>query len=265
MTKKFETPEVLKTETGKKENIPDLTPSPETVSGMEKKMERQKEIRKKEDTENFCSRMERFKEDYSSYEVKVGENTFTLKLEYLQKGGNPVNKEDYEGLKKGLQSKTVDLDEVGGRFNMESKDGLKLNYTLPAKLLLDPDGIADRLNNDFAGGFEKSRKEQVALPAPERKKEGNEAESSAEKENRGKQVEDARVAAQKAGGEASILSGEGLTSLIVNFPKGKQMVISSTTGALWSCEENEGGRKTSRGSRKTPIEFLLPSEKDPGS
>jgi|WetSurMetagenome_2_1015567.scaffolds.fasta_scaffold91217_2 hypothetical protein len=268
MSKKFETPDWSKTESGKEavktNNIPDMTPKPETVTGMEKKMEKQREIKKKENTEIFCSRMDGFEKDYANYKVEVGENTYTLKLDHLQVDGKKVEKNEYGDVKEKINDGKIDLDSVGGAFTLDG-GGVTLQYSLSASLMVGPEGaIKERLVNDFSGGADKWKKE-VEAPAPEARPEKPKTESAAEKDNKERQVEETKKMAQLMGGETSIMSGEGLTSMFITFPRGRQLKISSTTGAVWNGEQIENGRRTSLGAKATPLEFLVPGEKDPGA
>jgi|GEM_PF-5326461 len=271
MTPKFEIQDAAKNESAKelkeKGGGVDLSPKPETVTGMEKSLQKQLDVKKNEVKDSFCEKIkspEPFSE-YLNYKVGVGGNNYTLKLEHLEVDGTKVDKKDYGNLGKSIEKGEVDLDRVGGSFSMEGKDGgIKLQYSLSAATMVKPEGIKERLVNDFSGGADKFKKENLIQ---EVKAEKPKVESAAEKNNKDNQVEETKKMARTAGGEASILSGEGVTLINITFPKGRQLKISTTTGAVWSCEETEteNGRKTSRGSKATPMEFLLSGEKDPGT
>lgn len=243
----------------------DFTPSPETGEKMKSGLNKQKEVQKRETAENFCERLDGFMTEYSSYKVKVGGDEYTLKLQHIEREGDRVEKSGYEALKNDLRKNPESLDGVGGVFVMEG-GGIKVEYSLPAKLMIDPDGIPGRLYNDLSGGTADYYKQRGYLPpAPEKEEKTKDAEAQ---ENALAQAKEAAAAARAQGGEPGILSGEGLITLIINFPQGKQMRISSTTGAVWNCEEVDNGNRVQRvqkGTRATPLEFLVPSEGDPGA
>jgi len=266
MSKKFETPESTENFSIQKNEILSMTPKPETVFDRRVSINKQRDIKQKEKVVNFCSNLDNLNNEFSGYEVNLKGATYILNLKHLEYKGKEIHEQDYSKLKKTIEKNPSEIDYVTGVFSMERKNGgIKIQYILPASLLANPDSIKDRLINDFSGGTAEyyNKKNNASISQRERSDANKGAETEQEK-SKNEKVKEASSAAKMAGAEVTILAGEGLTSMFVVFPQGKQLRISSTTGAIWECEEIDNGKRVNKNNRSAPIEFILPNEKDPG-
>ncbi len=267
MQKKFETPAFEKVEVkekkGEKEPQKDLNPQPETIKKHEQSLEKQKEVRERE---VFCTRLDTMRQDFKKVNVKAGENDFSLSLENIKLDGKDVKENDYGKLKQDVEKGSVNIGRISGTFTVtEAKGGVNFKYDLPVSTILTPNGLQERLVNDFSGGTSEYYKKAQEVPVPKEVDKPKTAETGKEKERKEQQTESVKKAAAEAGGSVSVLSGKGLTSLIITYPKGKQLRMTTTeTAALWSATESDNGKMTDRGARENPMEFLPSPEKEPG-